>query len=132
MTRYGMLLGDIAKHAAKDGDPDAAGDEDERPRGVVGQQELPLGRLDVDLGAHLQFGQRSLEGAVTHSRGEAEHALLVRRRHDADMPAKALLVLVADVGQRDKEVLPRLELDLLVLEVRRSRTVSPSRPPASP
>src|SRR4029453_12792367 len=53
----------------------------------------------------------------THSRGEAERALLVWRRHDADMPTKALLVLVAEVGQRDVEVLPRLEVDLLVLEV---------------
>ena len=32
-------------------------------------------------------------------------------------PTKALLVLVADVGQRDKEVLPRPEVDPLVLEV---------------
>jgi hypothetical protein len=62
----------------KDGDPDSAGDEDERPRRIFGQRKLPLRRLDLDLAPHGKHAQRALEGTVAHPCGEAEHAFLVR------------------------------------------------------
>jgi hypothetical protein len=69
---------DEAEHAPEDGDPDSAGDEDERPRRVFGQPEFSLRRLDFDLAPDGKLAQRSLEGAVAHAGGEAEHAFLVR------------------------------------------------------
>src|SRR5262249_33485223 len=70
-----------------------------------------------DLVADLQLGERLLERRVAQPRTEAEHALLGRRRRDGDVPAQALLVLVAAVGQLDPEVLPRAEVDPLAVEV---------------
>lgn len=66
---------------------------------------------------HIDRVRRKLEGAVTHAGGEAEHASLVRGRHDGDMPAQPLVVLVADVGERDEEVLTRPEVHLFTQKV---------------
>jgi hypothetical protein len=70
------------------------------------------GSLDLDLRADRNLLQRSFEGAVPDPRGQAEDALLVWRRHYADVPSQSLVVLVTDVGKRDEEVLPGFEVDL--------------------
>jgi len=40
---------DVTEHASEDGDPDSAGDEDERSGRVFGERERPLRLLDLDL-----------------------------------------------------------------------------------
>jgi hypothetical protein len=90
-----------------------------RPRGVLGEHKIALGRFDFDFGADRKLAQRSFEGAVSHPRREAENALLVRGGDDRDVPAQTLVVLVADVREVDEEVLTRAEVDLLAEEVER-------------
>ena len=90
---------------------------------VLGQQEAALRLLDFDLVADLQLRERPLERAVADPGREPQHAALGRRRHDRDVAAKALLVVMAPVGQLDPEVLPGLEVDLLAAQVEDASTV---------
>ena len=120
MTRYGkLLLDDVAEHAAKHGDADAAGDEHVRLVGVVGEEEASLRLFDVDLGPDRKLGERALEGGVTQARAEAEHTTLVRGGDDRDVSPWPLLVVVGRIEQSDPEVLARLEVDLFVRAGRR-------------
>ena len=73
-----LLLDDVAEHAAKDRDADAAGDEHVWLVRLLREEERSLRLLDVDLGPDRQLDERALEGAVTDSRAEAEHPALVR------------------------------------------------------
>src|SRR4051812_6690389 len=111
------LLGDVEEHRAKDGDADAARDERERPFRLAREEEVALRLLDVDLGADGKLRERTLERRVAHARAEAEDAALVRRRDDRDVPARAFLVVVRRVEERDPEVLPGGEVDLLAEQI---------------
>ena len=110
-------IGDVSEHAAEDGDPDSARHEHVLPLRVLGQVVVALRLLDLDLVADLELGQRALEGGVAQARAEPEHPALGRRGDDADVPPRALLVVVGRVEQLDPEVLAGREVDLLALEV---------------
>ena len=111
------VLGDRVEHAAEDGDPDPARDEGERPARVLRQDVAALRLLDVRLRPDLELRHRALERRVADPCREPEHAALVRRGDDGEVPARPLLVVVRRVDQVDEEVLPRLEVDLGALEV---------------
>ncbi len=111
------LLRDVAEHAAKDRDPDSPGDEHVGPIGLIREQKASLRLLDLDRGSDGKLGERPLERGVAQARAETEHAALVRRRDDGDVPARALLVVVWRVEKGDPEVLARLEVDLAAEQV---------------
>ena len=111
------LLRDVQEHRAKDRDADAARDEHEGPVGLARHEEVALRLFHVDLGADGKLAERALERRVAKARAEAEDAAFVRRRHDGDVPARALLVVVGRVEQRDPEVLAGDEVDLLAEQV---------------
>jgi hypothetical protein len=72
VTSYGLSrVVDIAEHAAEDGDPDAARDEDVRRARVLGKSEVALRLLDFDLGADRQLDERTLERRVPQARAQA-------------------------------------------------------------
>ena len=116
-TMRKLLLGDVSEHAAKDRDPDAAGDEHVFPIGVLGKDEVSLRLLDVDFGADRQLREGALKGAVSEPRAETEHTALVRCGHDGKVPARTLVVLVGWIEERHPEVLARREVDLCPQQV---------------
>src|SRR3954451_19460546 len=103
-------VGDVAKHASENRDPDPAGDEDVMPLGILGEPEVALGLLDLDLGADLELGERALERRVADPRAEPQDSPFRRRRDDRDMAPGAFLVLVRRVEHLDPEVLARPEV----------------------
>jgi hypothetical protein len=76
-----------------------------------GRRKVSLRLLDLDLGSDRELGERAFEGAVAQARAEAEHAALVGRGDDRDVPARPPLVVVGRVEERDPEVLAGREID---------------------